>query len=123
MSVSLPEHLQQLTNRMLRKKLFLVTMTAEVAADLLMCIMHIRRAFTKRFPLGQFSQTVTQAAVEARQLVKNPDEIQEINIWVSRSSIKLMADSPDKWRPQTHELQITVYRMPRLGADVRRDRT
>ena len=63
----------------------------------------IRRAFTKRFPLGQFSQTAAQAAVEARQFVRNPDEIQEINIWVSRSAIKIMADSPDKWRPQTHE--------------------
>jgi 2-methylcitrate dehydratase len=63
----------------------------------------IRRAFTKRFPLGQFSQTVAQAAVEARQFVGNPDEIQEINIWISRSAIKIMADSPDKWRPQTHE--------------------
>jgi 2-methylcitrate dehydratase len=63
----------------------------------------IRRAFTKRFPLGQFSQTVAQAAVEARQFVKNPDEIQEINILVSRSAIKIMADSSDKWRPQTHE--------------------
>ncbi|MHB8268426.1 MmgE/PrpD family protein [Bradyrhizobium sp.] len=63
----------------------------------------IRRAFTKRFPLGQFSQTVAQAAVEARQFVSNPDEIQEINIRISRSAIKIMADSPDKWRPQTHE--------------------
>jgi 2-methylcitrate dehydratase len=63
----------------------------------------IRRAFTKRFPLGQFSQTVAQAAVEARPFVRSPDEIQEINIWVSRSAIKVMADSPDKWRPQTHE--------------------
>jgi len=63
----------------------------------------IRRAFTKRFPLGQFSQTVAQAAVEARPFVRNPDEIQEINIWVSHSAIKIMADSPDKWRPQTHE--------------------
>jgi 2-methylcitrate dehydratase len=63
----------------------------------------IRRAFTKRFPLGQFSQTAAQAAVEARQFVRNPDEIQEINIRVSRSAIKIMADSPDKWRPQTHE--------------------
>ena len=63
----------------------------------------IRRAFTKRFPLGQFSQTAAQAAVEARQFVRNPDEIQEINIQVSRSAIKIMADSPDKWRPQTHE--------------------
>jgi 2-methylcitrate dehydratase len=63
----------------------------------------IRRAFTKRFPLGQFSQTVAQAAVEARPFAGNPDEILEINIWISRSAIKIMADSPDKWRPQTHE--------------------
>jgi uncharacterized protein YciI len=33
MTVSLPERLQQLTNRMLRKKLFLVTITADVAPD------------------------------------------------------------------------------------------
>jgi 2-methylcitrate dehydratase len=61
----------------------------------------IRRAFTKRFPVGQFSQTVAQAAVEARP--NKPDEIAEINIRVSRSAIKIMADGPDKWRPQTHE--------------------
>jgi 2-methylcitrate dehydratase len=63
----------------------------------------IRRCFTKRFPLGQFSQTVAQAALEARLFANNPDDIQEINIHVSRSAIKIMADGPDKWRPQTHE--------------------
>jgi 2-methylcitrate dehydratase len=63
----------------------------------------IRRAFTKRFPLGQFSQTVAQAAVEARSFFKSPDDIAEVNIHVSRSAIKIMADGPDKWRPQTHE--------------------
>ena len=63
----------------------------------------IRRAFTKRFPLGQFSQTVAQAALEARPFFKSPDDIQEININVSHSAIKIMADGPDKWRPQTHE--------------------
>jgi 2-methylcitrate dehydratase len=63
----------------------------------------IRRAFTKRFPVGQFSQTVAQAAVEARPFFKSPDDIQEVNIHVSRSAIKIMADGPDKWRPQTHE--------------------
>jgi 2-methylcitrate dehydratase len=63
----------------------------------------IRRAFTKRFPLGQFSQTVAQAALEARPFFRHPGEIQEVNISVSRSAIKIMADSPDKWRPQTHE--------------------
>ena len=36
----------------------------------------IRRAFTKRFPVGQFSQTVAQAAVEARSFFQTPDDIQ-----------------------------------------------
>ncbi len=63
----------------------------------------IRRAFTKRFPLGQFSQTVAQAAVEIRPFAKDADDIEEINIHVSRSAIKIMADGPGKWHPQTHE--------------------
>jgi 2-methylcitrate dehydratase len=61
------------------------------------------QAFTKRFALGQYSQTVAQAAVESRQFFKDPGEIEAVNIRVSRSAIKVMADSPDKWRPQTHE--------------------
>jgi 2-methylcitrate dehydratase len=63
----------------------------------------IRRVFTKRFPLGQFSQTVAQAALEARPFFKSPDDIQEVNVHVSHSAIKIMADGADKWRPQTHE--------------------
>lgn len=63
----------------------------------------IRRTFTKRFPLGQFAQTVAQAAMEARAFAKNPDDIREINISVSRSAIKIMADGPDKWHPATPE--------------------
>jgi 2-methylcitrate dehydratase len=63
----------------------------------------IRRAFTKRFPLGQFSQTVAQAAVEARSFVRDVDDIAAINVNVSHSAIKIMADGPDKWHPQTHE--------------------
>jgi 2-methylcitrate dehydratase len=63
----------------------------------------IRRAFTKRFPLGQFSQTVAQAAVEARPFVKDVGDIAEVNIRVSHSAIKIMADGPEKWKPQTHE--------------------
>ena len=30
-------------------------------------------------------------------------DVQEVNIHVSRSAIKIMADGPDKWRPQTSE--------------------
>lgn len=63
----------------------------------------IMHSFTKRFALGQYSQTVAQAAVEARQFFKDPSEIQEVDIRVSHRAIKIMADSPAKWRPQTHE--------------------
>lgn len=65
--------------------------------------LRITLAFTKRFALGQYSQTVAQAAMEARALIKNADEIAEINLNVSRGAIHVMAASPDKWRPQTHE--------------------
>jgi 2-methylcitrate dehydratase len=63
----------------------------------------ILHAFTKRFSLGQYSQTVAQAAVESRKFFKDPSEIQEVNIRVSHKAISVMADSPDKWHPQTHE--------------------
>ncbi len=63
----------------------------------------IMHCFTKRFTLGQFAQTVAQAAVEARAFFRDTSEIQEVNISVSHKAIQVMADSPDKWRPQTHE--------------------
>ena len=63
----------------------------------------IMRTFTKRFALGLFSQTVAQAAVEARAQVASVDDIAAVDIGVSRAAIRIMADSPDKWRPQTHE--------------------
>jgi 2-methylcitrate dehydratase len=60
-------------------------------------------SFTKRFALGQYAQTVAQAAVEARPFFTDVSEIQEINLRISHSAITVMADSPDKWRPTTHE--------------------
>jgi 2-methylcitrate dehydratase len=63
----------------------------------------ILRTFTKRFALGQFSQSAVQAAMKARQFFADPAEIQEVTIGASHAAIKIMADSPDKWRPQTHE--------------------
>jgi len=63
----------------------------------------IMRAFTKRFPLGQYSQTVAEAAMQVRPFVTNIDDVQEINLRVSKNAISIMADSPEKWRPQSHE--------------------
>jgi 2-methylcitrate dehydratase len=62
----------------------------------------IMRAFTKRFPLGQYSQTVAEAATQVRSFFASTDDIQEINIHVSQNAIKVMAGSPEKWRPQSH---------------------
>ena len=53
--------------------------------------------------LHRRATAVAQAAVEARPFAANPDDIQAVNIQVSHSAIKIMADGPDKWRPQTHE--------------------
>ena len=63
----------------------------------------IEHCFTKRFTLGQFAQTVVQAAVEARSFFADVGEIAQVNIRVSRKAIQVMADSPEKWRPQTRE--------------------
>jgi 2-methylcitrate dehydratase len=76
----------------------------------------IMRAFTKRFPLGQYSQTVAEAAAQSRAFFKSTDEIAEINIRVSQNAIKIMADSPDKWRPQSHE--TADHSMPYAAAVV-----
>ena len=63
----------------------------------------IMRAFTKRFPLGQYSQTVAEAAIQVRSFVTSLADVQEINLRVSKNAIAIMADSPEKWRPQSHE--------------------
>jgi 2-methylcitrate dehydratase len=76
----------------------------------------IMKAFTKRFPLGQYSQTVAEAAAQLRSFFANTDEIHEVNIRVSRNAIKVMADSPDKWRPQSHE--TADHSMPYAAAVV-----
>lgn len=76
----------------------------------------IMRAFTKRFPLGQYSQTVAEGAAQVRSSLASTDEIDEVNIRVSRNAIKVMADSPDKWRPQSHE--TADHSMPYAAAVV-----
>jgi 2-methylcitrate dehydratase len=63
----------------------------------------IMRSITKRFALGQYAQSVAQAASEARPLFASPDEIAQVNLRVSSNSIRSMAATPDKWRPRTRE--------------------
>ncbi|HEY2677776.1 MAG TPA: MmgE/PrpD family protein [Steroidobacteraceae bacterium] len=76
----------------------------------------ILRAVTKRFPLGQYSQTVAEAALQMRSFFGNTDEIQEINLGVSHNAIRVMAGSADKWRPASHE--TADHSMPYAAAVV-----
>src|SRR5215210_7860499 len=57
----------------------------------------------KRFPLGQYSQTVVEAALELREKVGAPRDIVEIRIETVTTAIRLMAGDIDKWEPKTRE--------------------
>ena len=57
----------------------------------------------KRFPLGQYSQTVVEAALELRGRIASPDDVAEIRIETVTTAIRLMAGDPDKWEPETRE--------------------
>ena len=57
----------------------------------------------KRYPLGQYSQTVVQAALELRAKIGSADEIAEIRIETVTAAVLLMAGDPEKWTPATRE--------------------
>ena len=57
----------------------------------------------KRFPLGQYSQTVVQAALEVRQQLPDVKDIAEVNIETLQTAINIMAGDPEKWRPANRE--------------------
>ncbi len=60
----------------------------------------------KRFPLGQYSQTVAQAALDVREQMPQesiPGDISEINIATLQTAVNIMAGDPEKWRPANRE--------------------
>jgi 2-methylcitrate dehydratase len=57
----------------------------------------------KRFPLGLYSQTVVQAALEVRDKVRSADDIAEVRIRTGSTAVRLMAGDPEKWAPATRE--------------------
>lgn len=63
----------------------------------------ITQCFIKRFPLGQYSQTQVEAALQVRDQVRSPDEIAEVRIEAGTTAVRLMAGDPDKWAPATRE--------------------
>jgi len=63
----------------------------------------IMESSIKRFPLGQYSQTVVEAALEVRGKIASVEEIAEVRIETGSTAIRLMAGDPDKWEPATRE--------------------
>jgi 2-methylcitrate dehydratase len=57
----------------------------------------------KRYPLGQYSQTVVQAAIAARAKIRSADDIAEVRIETLATAISIMAGDADKWEPATRE--------------------
>lgn len=66
-------------------------------------LFRILRSSTKRFPLGQFSQTVVQAALQAREFVTDIADIAEIHVATLPTALTIMAGDPEKWRPRNRE--------------------
>ena len=57
----------------------------------------------KRYPLGQYSQTVVQAALEVRRRIGDVRGIVEVNIETLEQAVNIMAGDPEKWRPANRE--------------------
>lgn len=57
----------------------------------------------KRFPLGQYSQTVVQAALEVREQLSDVTEIAEVTIETLQTAINIMAGDDEKWHPTNRE--------------------
>lgn len=63
----------------------------------------IMQCLMKRFPLGQYSQTVAEAAIQVRSHVTTIDDIEEIHVETLATAIRLMAGDAQKWEPETRE--------------------
>ena len=60
----------------------------------------------KRFPLGQYSQTIAQAALDVRDQIPGgitTDAVAEVNIATLQTAVNIMAGDAEKWRPANRE--------------------
>ncbi len=63
----------------------------------------VMEATIKRFPLGLYSQTVVEAALEVRDRVSSVDDIAEVRVETLQTAIDIMAGDEEKWRPANRE--------------------
>lgn len=63
----------------------------------------IMQCLIKKYPLGQYSQSVAQAALEARAVLKDLDDIAAVEVRTLETAVTMMAGDPEKWRPVNRE--------------------
>jgi 2-methylcitrate dehydratase len=57
----------------------------------------------KRYPLGLYSQTVVEAALQARQQLATVEDIEEVRIQTLQTAVNIMAGDAEKWHPSNRE--------------------
>ncbi len=57
----------------------------------------------KGFPLGLYSQTVVDAALQVRQQLPRLDDIQSVHIATLQTAVNIMAGDAEKWHPANRE--------------------
>jgi 2-methylcitrate dehydratase len=63
----------------------------------------IHECTIKRFPLGLYSQTVVETALEVRRQLPSVDDIREVNIQTLQTAVNIMAGDAEKWHPTNRE--------------------
>lgn len=60
-------------------------------------------ATIKRFPLGLYSQTVVQAALDVRNTLPRVEDIAQVNVQTLQTAVDIMAGDDEKWHPANRE--------------------
>ena len=63
----------------------------------------IMESSIKHFPLGLYSQTVVEAALDVRNQLPHLDNIAQIHVKTLSRAIEIMAGDEEKWRPANRE--------------------
>ena len=63
----------------------------------------IMECSVKRFPMGLYSQTAVEAALEVRGRLSGVDHIQEIHVRTLKKAVDIMAGDEEKWHPANRE--------------------
>lgn len=63
----------------------------------------IMECLIKRYPLGQYSQPVVDAAIQARERIGGVKDIVKVHVKTLHTAVSMMAGDPEKWRPANRE--------------------